>query len=77
MRVVGIKGKMDYIDVYFEDGVVRMPGELIHGGFVVDKEEVKEWKEPEGKPVSEEELEEIIEAVTEKTKGSHMVIVFE
>ena len=77
MKVEKIKGKMDYIDVYFENGVVRIQGEMIHGGFIADANSIQEWKEPEGKAVSASEKKEIIDAVVDKTKGSHMVITFE
>ena len=75
MKVDNIKGTRDYIDVYIGDKVVRITGELIVGGFVADEFGITEWKD--GSPISEKEKEEIMNAVREKTKGSHMVITFE
>ena len=78
MEVKSIKGRFDYMDVYFDDGcVVRIDGELVHGGFIAEASSIRQWKEPEGEPVSEEEKSEIMDAVTEKTKDSHMVVMFE
>lgn len=75
MEVKNIKGTRDYIDVYYDDNVVRIPGELIIGGFIAEKSGIDEWKD--GKPISEMERKEIIDSVIAKTKGSHMVITFE
>lgn len=75
MEVKNIKGTRDYIDVYYDDNVVRIPGELIIGGFIAEESGIDEWKD--GKPISEAEKKEIIDSVIAKTKGSHMVITFE
>ena len=75
MEVQNIKGGRDYIDVYFSDNVVRIPGELIKGGFVADYDGISEWKD--GKPISDKEKRKIALAIMKKTKGSHMVIYFE
>ena len=75
MEVKNIKGSRDYIDVYFSDKVVRIPGELVHGGFVADYDGIKEWKD--GGEISDDERREIALSVMRKTKGSHMVISFE
>ncbi len=77
MKVTGIKGKRDYIDVYFGERVVRIGGELVIGGFIAVANTIKQWKIPEGEPISESEKKEIMDAVIEKTKGSHIVITFE
>ena len=78
MEVENIKGKRDYIDVYLVDGrVVRIMGELVHGGFIAFEDTIREWKVPDGEIVTEEEKQEIMDAVVDKTKGSHMVIEFE
>ncbi|MBO7208012.1 MAG: hypothetical protein J6W10_10430 [Kiritimatiellae bacterium] len=75
--MVKIKGTRDYIDVYIDDKVVRIPGEMVHGGFIAEKGGIRVWKEPEGKPITAEEREEIMKSVIDKTSGSHMVITFE
>ncbi len=77
MKVTGIKGKRDYIDVYFGEKVVRIYGELVIGGFIAAANTIKQWKIPEGEPISEAEKKEIMDAVIEKTKGSHLTITFE
>lgn len=78
MNVTNIKGRMDYIDVYFDNGnVVRIEGELLHGGFHAESSTIKQWKVPAGQPISIEAKNDIIDAVIAKTKGSHMVIRFE
>ena len=50
--MVKIKGTRDYIDVYIDDKVVRIPGEMVHGGFIAEKSGIRIWKEPEGKPIT-------------------------
>lgn len=78
MEVENIRGKRDYIDVYLTDGrVVRINGELLHGGFAAFENSIEDWLEPEGEPIDDSEKQEIMDAVIEKTKGSHMVITFE
>lgn len=72
-----ITGTNTYIDVEFDDKSVRIQGELIGGGFVCYKNSIREWTVPEGKSVTDSDLTEIIQKVTEKTQGSHMVITFE
>ena len=80
MKVVDISGRLDYMDVKFDDGkVVRIDGELIYHGFIGFKDNIDEWMIPKGKPISENERLEIIDAVLEEIKasGSQMNIVFE
>ena len=77
MEVKKITGRRDYIDVDFGDKAVRLPGELLVGGFAVAKGQPRVWKVPEGKPVTESERAEIKRAVVEDTKGSHFVVVFD
>ena len=78
MNVTNIKGRMDYIDVYFDNGnVARIEGELLHGGFHAEPSTIRQWKVPAGQSISAEEKTDIIKAVISKTKGSHMVIQFE
>ena len=80
MKVVDISGRRDYMDVKFDDGkVVRIDGELIYHGFVGFKDNIDQWLIPEGKPISESERQEIIDAVLEEieSSGSQMKIVFE
>ena len=76
--MVKIKGTRDDIDVTIDGRVVRIDGELIIGGFVAYKDSITEWLKPKGVNITEEEKEDIIKQVTEKTKDSEfMKIVFD
>ena len=75
--MVQIKGTRTYIDVYIEDRVVRIQGELLVGKFATFRESIQEWTTPAGVKITEEEKQDIIERVTEKTQGSHLVVIFE
>ena len=75
--MVQIKGTRTYIDVYIEDRVVRIQGELLVGKFAAFRESIQEWTTPAGVKITEEEKQDIIERVTEKTQGSHLVVIFE
>ena len=66
-----------YIDVEIDGKTARIAGEMIIGGFVCFKSSMKNWLIPENEPLTEEDKNEIIQKVTEKTAGSHMVITFE
>ena len=68
-----ITGTNTYIDVELDGRTARIAGEMIVGGFV----SMKNWLVPESEPLTEEDKNEIIQKVTEKTVGSHMVITFE
>ena len=79
-----ITGTNTYIDVELDDRTVRILGEMIVGGFVCYKSSMvcykssmKNWLIPENEPLTEGDKNEIIQKVTEKTVGSHMVITFE
>ena len=72
-----ITGTNTYIDVELDDRTARIAGEMIVGGFVCYKRSMKNWLVPENEPLTEEDKKEIIQKVTEKTAGSHMVITFE
>ena len=69
-----ITGTNTYIDVELDDRTVRILGEMIVGGFVCYKSSMKNWLIPENEPLTEGDKNEIIQKVTEKTAGSHMVI---
>lgn len=60
-----------------DDKTVRISGEMIIGDFVCCKASMKNWLIPENEPLTEDDKKEIIQKVTEKTAGSHMVITFE
>ena len=75
--MVKITGTNTYIDVAIDDRTVRISGEMIIGGFVCYKSSMTNWLIPENEPLSEEDKKEIIQKVTEKTAGSHIVITFE
>lgn len=78
MKTVDTKGKKYYMDVHFEDGkVARFTGKMIAEDLVVDKDSLKEWKEPAGSPISEREKREIIDAINEINKESKINIIFE
>ena len=78
MKTEDAKRKKYYMDVYFEGGkVARFSGKLIAEDLVVDKDSLKEWKEPAGSPISEREKREIIDAVNEINKESKINIIFE
>lgn len=75
--MVKITGTRSYIKVQMDGKVVKIPGEMIVGGFVAYKQGITEWEEPCGEPIDEQVKEELIRRVIDKTKGSSMVIVFE
>lgn len=73
-----ITGTRSYIKVDLDDKTVKIQGEMIIGGFVADKDTIKNWEPPyEHIPISEEEKEDIIKRVIEYTKNSHFVVEFE
>lgn len=74
---VKITGTNTYIDVEIDGRTARIAGEMIVGGFVCYKSSMKNWLVPENEPLTEDDKNEIIQKVTEKTAGSHMVITFE
>lgn len=75
--MIRIKGTRNYIDVYIEDKVVRINGEMIVGGFIAFKDTIKEWRIPNNIPITETEKDDIIAKVLEKTQDSHFIITFE
>lgn len=75
--MIKITGTRTYIDVNYDGKEVRIKGEMIIGGFVAYKNSITEWNNPQGEPIDEETKNDIIQKVIEKTKDSHMVIVFE
>ena len=72
-----ITGTNTYIDVELDGRTARIAGEMIVGGFVCYKSAMKKGRIPEKEPLTEGDKNEIIQKVTEKTVGSHMVITFE
>ncbi len=73
-----ITGTRSYIQIEIDGKVVKVEGEMLIGGFVAEKDSMKHWEPPyEKELLSEKEKQDIIEQVTEMTKGSHMVITFE
>lgn len=75
--MVKITGSRSFIDVDIDGKEVRIIGEMIVGGFVAYKNSIKEWNKPAGEIINDDTKNDIIRKVTEKTKNSHMVIVFE
>lgn len=76
MKVERIKGTRDWMEVHLEDGrVARMLGELLVNGFVAFTKTLREWKD--GKPITEEEKKELIEAIKEHQKVSKVKITLE
>ena len=69
MEVDQIKATRGRIDVYFKDGrVVRILGEMLVNGFFGEITSIREWKVPEGKPITEDEKKQIFEAIDEVNK---------
>lgn len=75
--LVKITGTRSYIDVVIDEKEIRIFGEMIVGGFVAYKDSIKSWDKPAGETIDEDTKDDIIRKVIEKTKNSHMVIVFE
>jgi len=75
--MIKITGTNTYIDVEIDGRTARISGEMIIGGFVCYKSSMTNWLIPENEPLTEEDKKEIIQKVTEKTAGSHMVITFD
>ena len=73
-----INGTRSYIKVTFEGKTVKISGEMIVGGFVADKNSIRNWEPPyNDKSINDTEKQNIIDAVINKTKNSHMIITFE
>ena len=73
-----ITGTRSYIKVTFEGKTVKISGEMIVGGFVADKNSIRNWEPPyNDKSINDTEKQNIIDAVINKTKISHMIITFE
>ncbi len=75
--MIKITGTNTYIDVTIDDRTVRITGEMLVGGFVCHKSSMNNWLIPENEPLTEEDKNEIIQKVIEKTASSHMVITFD
>ena len=75
--MIKITGTNTFIDVEIEGRIVRIQGEMGMGGFYCLKGSMQEWLVPAGEKISEEDKKMIIQRVTEKTAGSHMVITFD
>ena len=70
-----ITGTRSYIKVTFEGKTVKISGEMIVGGFVADKNSIRNWEPPyNDKSINDTEKQNIIDAVINKTKNSHMII---
>lgn len=75
---VKIRGTPFYIRVSLDGRTVRIPGEQVSGGFIAFADGIAVWDMPKDIPVTEEEKQQIIAAVEEKTKdSSFMQIRFE
>ena len=75
--MVKITGTNTFIDVEIDGRVARIMGELGAGEFHCLKGSMQEWLVPAGQKISEEDKKMIIQRVTEKTVGSHLVITFD
>ncbi|BCN32373.1 Imm74 family immunity protein [Anaeromicropila herbilytica] len=75
--MIKITGTRSYIDVEVDGKEVRIQGEMIVGGFVAYKKSMVKWNSPKDELIDDETKQYIIKKVVEKTKDSHMVIVFE
>lgn len=82
MKTGSMEGESCCLDVYFDDGrVARLVGRKVASGFVVFTGSPREWKVPEGTPITDEEKEAIIvafrEAAEEMRKESEIEIILE
>lgn len=76
MKVEKINGNRDHMDVYFDDGrVAGFIGEMLVDGFVAFMSSLKNWQD--GKPITDEEKREIIDAIKERQKISKVKIYLE
>ena len=76
MKVEKINGNRDHMDVCFDDGrVARFIGEMLVDGFVAFTSSLKSWQD--GKPITDEEKKEIIDAIKERQKISKVKIYLE
>lgn len=78
--MVKITGSRSHIEFDMENGyVLKAKGELLVGlKFVVEKASMKKWEPPHDKePVTEEEINKIIEDVNEVAAKNKMEIIFE
>ncbi|MFD0671925.1 Imm74 family immunity protein [Cohnella sp. GCM10027633] len=74
--MVKITGTRSYIIVEINGKTVKIPGEMIVGGFVAYKNAIIEWEEPFREPIDEQTRAALISEVVNKTKDSSMVIEF-
>lgn len=76
MKITGTRSKI-WVDL--EDGrIAEIEGEMIVGGFVAERDSIKNWQVPAGIPITASEKQEIIEGVVNKTKNNpKMKITFE
>lgn len=78
MKAVKITGKWDYMNVLFDDGrEVRIYGEMLVNGFAAEISSIEKWTVPDGVVVSESERQEIVDAVSKKSKDLKVKIFFE
>ena len=74
---IKITGTNSYINIEIDGKRIRISGEMMSGGFLAYKDGIKNWNFPESRPVTVEEKQMIIDAVTVKTANSHMIITFQ
>ena len=75
--MIKITGTNTFIDVEIDGRTVRIQGEMGAGTFLCLKDSIQEWLVPAGKKISDDDKKMIIQRVTEKTAGSHLVISFD
>lgn len=76
MKVAKITGNRDRMDVHLEDGrVARIIGEMVVDGFVAFTSSIRNWQD--GKPISDDEKKELIEAIEDNQKVSKIKIYLE
>ena len=64
-----ITGTRSYIKVTVEGKTVKISGEMIVGGFVADKNSIRNWEPPyNDKSINDTEKQNIIDAVINKQK---------
>lgn len=73
-----ITGTRSYIKIEMEGKVLKIAGELTLGGFVADRETIKNWDPPhDGESIDDLLKQKIIDMIVEKSKNSHVVVTFE
>ncbi|ADL36292.1 hypothetical protein bpr_II355 (plasmid) [Butyrivibrio proteoclasticus B316] len=74
---VRITGTSSYVNIEIDGRRIQISGEMMADGFLAYKGDIKKWDYPEENPVTKEEKQMIIDAVTEKAADSDFTIIFQ